>query len=199
MTLYKNKYRVKSHRLKNWDYSNDGCYFLTICTEHKKHWFGKIINEKMILSEFGQIVYDEWMNSFEIRDELFAGEFVVMPNHIHGIVILKNNNNSTVETHSRVSQIRAETNSRSSLPKRIPKSISSFVGGFKSGTVNKIDDFIDTNDLDIDKFNMENKLWQRNYWDRIIRDEKEYDNIVGYIFNNPQNWGNDELYELPHK
>ena len=184
MTLFKNKYRVESHRLKGWNYASNGCYFLTFCTQNRVHWFGDIEHGKMVLSDMGKIVNEQWIKSFEIRDELFAGEFVVMPNHIHGIVVIDG-----------ITPV--ETNGRSSLPlKRKPKSISSFMAGVKSATVNKIDNYIDSNKLDIIKFNRKNRLWQGNYYDRIIRNEKEYESITEYIYTNPGNWENDKLYDL---
>jgi len=188
MSLYKNIYRIESHRLKGWDYANSGCYFLTLCTQNRLHLFGNIKNGKIVLSKFGQIIYDEWYKSFEMRDELFAGEFVVMPNHIHGIVIL-DAHDPVVETHGRASLQQEPP----LLLKRTPKSISSFVAGFKSATICEIDNYIDLNQLDIEKFNQKNRLWQRNYWDRVIRNEKEYERIAEYIYTNPVNWVNDKL------
>ncbi len=124
------------------------------------------------------------MKSFDIRNELFMDEFVIMPNHIHGIVVIDGGSNDPVETNGRSSLHRAS------------KSVSSFLAGFKSATVNEIDNYIDVQQLDVEKFNRENKLWQRNYWDRIIRDEKEYENMVTYIANNPIEWEYDSLNEL---
>ena len=179
-------------------------YFLTICIQSKLHWFGEIQNGKMKLSNFGKIIHNEWYKSFEIRTELFADEFVVMPNHIHGIVFLKSNDeiddtvepNGTVETHDRASLQKNHTHSSLRKNQRKPKSISSFVAGFKSATVREIDNLIDSNNLKIEKFNRNNLLWQRNYWDKIIRNEKEYNHIAEYILTNPENWEKDELYGL---
>ena len=181
MTQYKNKYRIETNRLKHWDYSSDGYYFLTICTRNRIQWFGEIDNGEMVLSDFGKIVNEQWVQSFEIRDELSKGEFIVMPNHIHGIVVLENDSTDTTGTGTGT----VETHGRASLPHRKPKSISSFMAGFKSATIREID-----------KFNRQNPLWQHNYWDRIIRHEKEYQRIAEYIKNNPINWENDSLYGL---
>jgi len=119
---FKNKYRIASHRKPNWDYSADALYFLTIVTQHRKCNLGQVIHSKDIsfveLSDFGKIVETEWFKSFEIRKELFLHEFVIMPNHLHAIVEICNENRSdtnnvdindvnvnihNVETHSRVS------------------------------------------------------------------------------------------------
>jgi REP element-mobilizing transposase RayT len=86
---YRNKYRIKSHRLPGWDYSKNGAYYITVVTQNRICYLGEIIDGKMILSDFGKIVETEFLKSFEIRDELFLSEYIIMPNHIHAIVILE--------------------------------------------------------------------------------------------------------------
>src|SRR6056297_2659955 len=86
MSLYKNKYRNESARLAEYDYSIPGYYFVTVCTHGRNHLFGEIDNDVMDLNEYGKIVRNEWDKSFAIRPELVRDEFVVMPNHCHGIV-----------------------------------------------------------------------------------------------------------------
>ncbi len=76
---YKDKYRIPSNRLRGWDYARNGHYYITIVTADRKRLFGEIVNDEMVLNDWGQIVYDEFFKSFEIRDELFLGEFVLMP------------------------------------------------------------------------------------------------------------------------
>ena len=186
---YKGKYRIESNRLRGWDYSRNGHYFLTIVTAGRQLFFGNVNNGEMILNEIGQIVHDEFVKSFEIRDELFMGPFILMPNHLHAIVTLE----KTECTGGHV-----EANGHSSLHDRPtpqfvcqPQSISSFVAGFKSATINRIDDWIDANGLQMQKFNRQNPLWQANYYDHIIRNETEYQNISEYIANNPIKWEGD--------
>ena len=89
MTKFKNKYRIESNRMPGWDYSGNGIYFITMVTKNRKCLFGKIVNDKMILSDYGKIVKNEWYKSFEIRQELILDEFMIMPNHLHAIIILK--------------------------------------------------------------------------------------------------------------
>ena len=94
---FRNKYRIPSTRLQNWDYSSNGYYFITICTKERKHNFGEIVDYKMKLSRIGEIAYKYW---FEIPNHFSfveLDEFVVMPNHVHGILII-NNVFSHVET-----------------------------------------------------------------------------------------------------
>ena len=205
--LYKNKYRGLPHRLRGWDYAGNGYYFITIVTHERKNYFGQIENGEMIYSEMGKIVYDEFFKSFEIREELFLGEFVLMPNHLHAIIILNKPKcttndvglNGDVGSHGRTTlHDRTPQHDRSQQPpkfERKPKSISSFVACFKSSTIHRIDDWIDANGLNINKFNKDNKLWQPNYHDHIIRNETEYRDISKYIIENPKKW--EESEQIP--
>jgi REP element-mobilizing transposase RayT len=187
---FKNKYRIPSNRLRGWNYANNGHYFITIVTANREPLFGNINNGEMHLNEIGQIVNDQFFKSFEMRQELFLGSFVLMPNHLHAIIILDKTNcmdgtaRTVVETHVRASLQPLQ---------RRPKSISSFVAGFKSATVKYIDDWIDSNGLSMAKFNKNNPLWQANYHDHIIRDDLEYQRIKNYIDYNPAKWEDDSL------
>jgi len=164
MTKFLNKYRIESNRMPRWDYSGNGLYFITMITNHRICWFGKIKNKKMILSEYGKIAKSEWDKSFEIRNELFLDEFVLMPNHLHAIVILKKLNNHNVDemnnTHGNDNQSNEQSDHGEQTKFfRKPKSVSSFVAGYKSATTNNIDDYIDLHNLNIKKFNHNNRLW----------------------------------------
>jgi REP element-mobilizing transposase RayT len=208
MEKYKNKYRIKSHRKPNWDYSADALYFLTIVTQNRECNFGKIVNDEMKLSEFGEIVEIEWFKSFEIRNELFLHDFVLMPNHLHAIVEIYNetrgvitNDSPNVKTHSLASLATEPIGHQLELlslkqnpPVRLPKSISSFIAGFKSAVNTKIDDYVDEHQLDMPKYNKNNHFFQPNYHDHIIRNQLEYQTISNYIINNPMNWKNDTFY-----
>jgi hypothetical protein len=116
---YKNKYRTTSHRLPGWDYSGNGYYFITLVTQNRECNLGTIVEThdnpvethgraSLQLSDFGKIVNTEWNKSFEIRAELILDTFVIMPNHLHAIIILEKpcnykNDDTTVETHGRAS------------------------------------------------------------------------------------------------
>jgi REP element-mobilizing transposase RayT len=207
MEKYKNKYRTESNRMPGWDYSRNGYYFITVVTKDRICWFGDVKNGKMIFSDFGKIANDEWFKSFKIRRELFLDEFILMPNHLHAIIILNNPDNRIikndgddgdvwdVETHGRAS-LHPKSNSNSNEQTQLirkPKSISSFIGGYKSVVNTKIDDLIDSEHLGINKFNRKNRLWQVNYNDHIIRNKREYMAIKKYIQNNPKNWNSDKF------
>jgi len=220
MDKYRNKYRIQSHRMPGWDYSGNGYYFITIVTQNRVCYLGKILNSKMILSDFGKIVINEWYQSFKIRNELFLDEFIIMPNHIHSIIGLKKSeidkmtdenglydliglhglHGLHVETHGRASLQQSKQQSKRSEQSnesnfiRKPKSISSFIAGFKSIINSKIDDFIDKNNLNIPKYNRNNHFFQPNYHDHIIRNNTEYERIKNYMINNPLNWDKDKFY-----
>jgi len=174
----------------------------------------------MILSDFGKIVESEWYKSFDIRDELFLDEFIIMPNHIHAIVILNNQNRinhigdggndarggngahvstSPIESTSPLIHPPStlDTNNLISIKRnpaiRLPESISSFMAGFKSSVNTQIDNYIDEHKLKIPKYNKNNHFFQPNYHDHIIRDNREYYFIKNYIINNPQKWETDKL------
>lgn len=125
-----------------------------------------------------------------------------MPNHLHAIVVLDDNVPATdlVETHGRAS-LHQPTTAESFLcgiAYRKPKSISSFVAGYKSAVLSKYNNWVDEQMANgvtgIEKFNRQNPLWQSNYYDRIIRNGKEYERIEIYIGENSINWPTDELY-----
>ena len=90
MELFKNKYRIGSKRLKGWDYSGAGRYFVTICTGNRVCYFGDVADGKMKLSPIGEIVNDEWYKTEQVRQNVKLDEFVVMPNHLHGIIVITN-------------------------------------------------------------------------------------------------------------
>ncbi len=149
--------------MSGWDYSDNGMYFITLVTKNRDCNLGKIV--KM-----------EWLKSFEIRNELFCDEYIIMPNHIHAIVIIDNDGDDTC--------VPLPSTAISQKPfVRSPKSISSFIGEYKSAINTKIDNFIDEYNLDIPKYNRNNHFFQPNYNDRIIRNEIEYNQIKNYIIN----------------
>lgn len=187
MEKFRNTYRIPSARAAFRDYSNDGLYYITICTFKRKMIFGQIDNHEMILSPVGKIVSDEWIKSFQICHELFCDVFVIMPDHLHAI--LRINNDGDVETHGHV-----ETHGRASLPTkshqqhgiayRPSHSISSFVACFKSAATKQINEFRHTPN---------EPVWQPRFHDHIIRNDAEYQRIRDYIIENPAKWKDDEF------
>lgn len=164
----------KSIRLKDYEYSQPGEYFVTICTHNHKCIFGEVVNEEIHLSKEGEIVKEEWLKTPKIRPEIELDVFTIMPNHIHGIIIIKDESIITkgvVGMHGRASLQRQHS------------SLGSFVAGFKSITTKRINIFRKTPHA---------YIWQKRFYDHIIRNEKDLNNIRDYIINNPLKWSLDK-------
>lgn len=185
---FKNKYRISSARLQTWDYSNNGAYFITICAQNRHHFFGNINNGIMQLSEIGKLAEQFWHEIPNHFPMVELGNFVVMPNHVHGILIIDKTNDESfsesVETRQcLVSTIHSNTIIGSSRFQNQGKNtISSIVGSYKS-IVTKISRQINPN------FG-----WQSRFHDHIIRNSKSFENIQNYIEQNPLNWSNDKFH-----
>ena len=223
MSLFKDKYKTNSNRLKDWDFSSEAIYFLTIVSEKRECIFGHIENDKMILNTSGQIIKNELFKSVEIRDNWIFHNWVIMPNHIHLLVEIATTNpietnpieTNAVETHE-VETHDVETHCGASLPDKLsnkltrkPNSISSFVAIFKSVTTKQIIDLRrDEQSRDAqrrdaqqcvstdcaDKLSVsKEKIWQSNYHDHVVRNNNSFEIIHQYISNNPRNWNNDSI------
>ena len=171
--LFKNKYRVASTRLAEWDYSWPGLYYVTICTKDRFCYLGEIKNGLVYLSEIGNIVFAEWLRTPMVRPNVILDDFIIMPNHIHGIIGIKEDNDFGLtnrrDTARHVSTVRK-------FGYLQPKSLSSIVGSIKSAVTNHCH----KNNLYFQ--------WQRNYYEHIIRDEEDYARIKEYIALNPIRW-----------
>ena len=190
MTLFKNKYRIETIRLKNYDYSKSGAYFITIVTHNRQCIFGKISDGRMILNDGGKIAQQCWMDIPEHFPHAELDEFVIMPNHIHGIIILNEINNQTfVETNNNSSlqmqQIKSPSQSsqQKSIFRSPSKTIGSIVRGFKIGVTKW---FRKQTDI--------YTVWQQNYYEHIIRNDDELNRIRQYIIINPSKWTLDKNY-----
>jgi putative transposase len=176
VTLYKNKYRVETTRLPNWDYASDGRYFITICTKNRESFFGKIDKGKMILNEYGRIVEQCWFDLINHYRNLQLDAFVIMPNHMHGIMIVDNSVVMVVETGFK-------TVSTTTQPQP-HHGIFEFVRALKTFSSRRMNELDNT---------AGRTRWQSRFHDHIIRDEQEFDRIQQYILNNPSTWENDSL------
>jgi putative transposase len=166
----------RSIRLPDYDYSQPGAYFITICAYQHACLFGAIVDGEMRLNQYGKIVRNEWEKSALIRAEIKLGEFVIMPNHIHCIVKI-------IETDDGRRGVRPDAPAQQPGPST--KSIGAWVAGFKSAITHCINTMRNSPGMPV---------WQRNYYEHIIRDEKSYDAIAEYIANNPAQWVQDPLF-----
>lgn len=193
---YLNKYRIPSARLQTWDYANDGAYFITICTMDRRHFFGQVKNGEMILTNAGVIADILWHEIKHHNINIELGEFIVMPNHIHGILILDGNNashpGSEVQTRNALSLAPphnphptadiSKSPGQSRFQNQGKNSISSIVGGYKSAVTKHC------NRLGIE-FG-----WQTRFYDHIISDTRAFENISNYILNNASKWELDKFH-----
>jgi REP element-mobilizing transposase RayT len=173
---FKNKYRIPSIRLKDFDYSSNNAYFVTICTRNKHKYFGSIIKEenKIKLTAIGKKASEFWQEIPEHFDNALLDEFIIMPNHVHGIIII-NNTLKSVETCHGMSQ-NENKSPRNAFSKPVKKSLSMIINHYK-GSVKRY--------CNKNKINFE---WQSRFYERIIRNENEIDKIREYIYYNPIKW-----------
>ena len=177
----------RSIRLRGYDYSHAGAYFVTICSYKRECIFGEIHNSAIMLNEFGQIVLAKWNNIpvHFINAELDL--YIIMPNHIHGIIVL--NNIDVGAKHFHQKNTSNDNPSQNASPLRAmphgtkPGSLSAIIQNFVSVSTRKMNQFRKTAGA---------KLWQRNFYEHIIRNEKELNALREYIVNNPLNWDSDE-------
>ena len=222
-----NIHHRRSIRLKGYDYSQAGLYFITICCQNRICRFGKIENGAMILNEYGQIAFDEWMKTPNIRSNIQLDAFVVMPNHIHGIIVITDT--GTGVSHTPLNG----TNVLHTPICDTPLSVTG-VCDKNRGVCDKNRGVCDTNRgvcdtnrgvCDTNRGVCDTPLrspshtvgaivrgyksavtkqigysvWHRNYHEHIIRNEKSYQRIANYIVNNPVNWKNDKFHMVWHE
>lgn len=169
MAFNKNIHHRKSIRLRGYDYSQPGAYFITICTHNRRPLFGNIVDGNMMLNEAGVMVEQHWHDLANRFTAIRLGPYVTMPNHIHGVVEIVG-----APLVGALHTMGAPT-------------VGDIVGAYKSLTTNAY--IRGVNDAGWLSFN--GRLWQRNYYEHIIRNEQAYSNIVEYIRTNPQKWQDD--------
>ncbi len=179
--------RRRSIRLKGYDYAQPGAYFVTIVTDQRREIFGQVVDSEMKLSPIGEIACQEWFRSAEIRKEirLFDDEFVIMPNHIHGIIWIVGADGVRPQDGVRPDVYPDVTNqgARRAPLQRAPRSLGSFIAGYKASVTCRANRELNTI-----------KIWQRNYYEHIIQREAEFHKIWNYIENNPRQWHQDQLH-----
>ena len=194
---FKNKYRIPSARLNNWDYRWVGVYFITICTDNREHYFGEIKNGKMHLSNLG-VIADIFWHDIPVRKPFVKlGEYVIMPNHMHGILIIDSQNDEMIEpvetlhdvetlhaTSLRKSNETSAPHKNKTMSRRSPKSnsVSTIIRSYKSAVTRH------ANRLGIPNG------WQMRFYDHIVRDPDAFHRISNYIKSNVENWKKDTFY-----
>jgi len=171
----------KHLRLSGWDYSSESVYFITICCNEKQQYLGRIYNNKVELSEIGMVASQYWVEIPYHYPHVKLDEFVIMPNHIHGLLIL---DYSLIGSNKPKYIISGESHNKVSnqFSKPLKNSISVIVNQYKSS----VKRWCNRNSLSYFK-------WQPRFYDQVLRNDKSIDIIREYIFTNPGNWIMDEL------
>ena len=191
---YQNKYRIPSARASWWDYGNNASYFVTICTHNREHFFGEVVDHEMRLTEIGESAYDCWNEIPNHFPFVVLDVFVVMPNHVHGIIIIdklvdganmgdKNMDGVNMDGVNVVKTQNFASLRQSTQNKFGPQSqnLASIIRGLKIG---------------VTKFAKSKNIgfgWQPRFHDHIIRNEESYQRIRNYIITNPKNWHSDKF------
>ena len=244
------KHHRRSIRLKGYDYSQKGLYFITICCQNRICRFGDVVDGEMALNEYGQIAYNEWLKLSDRFSNFELDVFQIMPNHIHGIILLNNvsvvgaavgavgavgagftpaqidlntqneldiKNNLDAQnggqydddiTTARVVRAVNDINIKNNLDAqnvgqyddnirataRVAPTVYDIVGAYKSLVANGCLEIWKSKWAGVTPVPLMGKLWQRNYYEHIIRNEQSYQTISNYIINNPAKWTNDKFY-----
>jgi REP element-mobilizing transposase RayT len=220
---FHNRYRPGSIRHKNWDYAAAGYYFVTICTRDKKPYFGRIREEGMVLDGWGHMAENLWKEIPLHFPRIRLDEFIFMPNHLHGILIIDTgepgweSDDSLVETrHCLVSEHAPHSDLRSDIASASKRDEINLLPGETTKTRQCL---VSTENAEVRRLHNQGKgtlsaivgayksicartirplapdfAWQRNFYDRIIRNEKELDNIRRYIQGNPLKWKDDKYF-----
>ena len=187
MMLFRNRYRIESARLRGWDYSSEGSYFVTICTQDRDNLFGRVVKGNMELNQYGIIVNQCWFDLPNHYENIRLDAFVVMPNHVHGIIIIDNRINyvdvetglkpvsTVIPTETVVPNDTIFTNKTTKPMKH--HGLFEFVRAFKTFSGRRINEL---------RQSPGKTVWQPRFHDHIIRDIDEYYRIRQYIINNPK-------------
>jgi REP element-mobilizing transposase RayT len=173
------KHHRRSIRLREYDYSQTGFYFITICVHERQCLFGEIINGQLQLNKYGEIAHNEWENTAKIRKNVSLDVFVIMPNHVHGIVVIHDNNRRGTMPRALEKDTAHHAPTLEQFGKPTSNSIPTIIRSYKATVTKQVNQLRNT---------LGAQFWQRNYYEHIIRNEKELSNIRQYIVNNPLHW-----------
>lgn len=213
---FRNKYRVPSARLQNWNYGANGAYFITICTKEMQHFFGEVVDKKMNLNSAGVLAEEYWIEILKQFPYVELGNFQVMPNHTHGILIIDKSIVATVETQFIASNLDgiiedgiiegeyikddADSSETRLIASVTPKKVGN--GGFAGENNPMLTDNISRIirwykgrcTFEIRKINP-NFGWHSRFHDHIIRNSESFERIQNYIEENPSRWEEDKFYK----
>ncbi len=168
----------RSLRLPGYNYQDDGVYFVTVCTYGKRCLFGAVVDGLMVPNEWGRIVEEEWLRAEKLRSNVELDMFALMPNHFHGIIMMRNEQE----------QARQLTDAQADVPSAITLrsgSLGAIIGQFKSIVTKRIRRLPNPPD---------HSIWQRNYYESVIRTHEIWNRIREYMATNPMRWREDSLF-----
>ncbi|GAP16093.1 transposase [Longilinea arvoryzae] len=177
---YPNRHSI---RLKGYDYSQPGAYFVTICTHHNECLFGEVVNGDMVLNALGEQVRFTWFDLVNHVPNIELGPFGIMPNHVHGVIEIVDG--SVVGAGSGPAMVRAGSEPARTEPARTPIPLSEIVRQFKTFSARRVNALRGLSGVPV---------WHRNYWEHIIRNEESYEKIAMYITHNPLQWEMDRFH-----
>ncbi|WP_205500301.1 transposase [Rufibacter psychrotolerans] len=173
MAYNANIHQRRSIRLKGYDYGQEGAYFVTLCTKNRAHLFGEVEGGEMKLNQFGMIASQEWAKTPEVRMNVVLDVFIIMPNHLHGILFITES--KTEARHDDVTPFLSPS-----------QTVGAIVRGYKSAVTKQINALLP----EAEKMT----VWQRNYHEHIIRNARAHQYISAYISNNPTRWKADRFF-----
>lgn len=179
MTFNPDIHHRRSVRLRGYDYAQAGAYFVTICTQNRECLFGEIVDGMMVLNDAGRMVKHSWQWLASQYDYVGLDAWVVMPNHLHGIIVIADGDG---RGGSRTALIDGDGDGKGGSRTAPTKPLGRLIGAFKTVSTKQINEMRQT---------LGAVIWQRNYYEHIIRDEKSLARIREYIANNPQQWALD--------
>lgn len=192
MTFNPDIHHRRSIRLSEYDYTRAGVYFVTICTWQRECLFGEVVDGTMCLNGHGEKVQEEWLLTAELRDHVILDEFIVMPNHFHAVLMIDDCRVTACRdlgvgggTHQGTARQGTARRARfeETFGRPVAGSLATIIRSFKSAATKRINALRD---------NPGAPVWQRNYYERVIRDDRELDGIRQYIGENPLRWEEDE-------
>jgi len=171
----------KNPRMKQWDYSSAGLYFVTICIKNREYVFGDVIDGRMVLNDLGKLAHESWQEIPIHFPDIEIDQFVIMPNHVHGIVVIENIDDFIVGDRY-ICPLQQNPSQKKDIKRNVMK-LPTIIGTFKAVVTRE------HNKKELDSFQ-----WQRSFHDHIIRNERELRNIQNYIHFNPDNWRDDDFF-----
>jgi putative transposase len=192
-TYNPNIHHRQSIRLKGYDYAQSGLYFITINCQNRLHLFGEVIEGDMYLNNLGLIARNEWINTAKVRKNCAVHDFIIMPDHLHGIIEIQYKIHTDMNLEEDVGKFQSPSHA-----------VGSIVRGFKISVIKKIKEHLlhrecppssvelqfDTTGVHVYRQikELNYKIWQRNYYEHIIRNASSYHRIRRYILRNPKRW-----------